>query len=142
MGKAPKEKVWTDRQLKNKIKWIRFVMSVLNTISFKKKSKLAGKERFITTEEGNVRVLTYNMDNQAIISGQNYQIKVKDFWKSYDIEVWENRQLVARYQEDIGSEFSYQVDFFGETIKKADWIKVNQHELEFLKNVLKYTTST
>ena len=64
MGKAPKEKVWTDRQLKNKIKWIRFVMSVLNTISFKKKSKLAGKERFITTEEGNVRVLTYNMDNQ------------------------------------------------------------------------------
>ena len=64
MGKAPKEKVWTDRQLKNKIKWIRFFMSVLNAISFKKKRKLAGKERFITTEEGNVRVLTYNMDNQ------------------------------------------------------------------------------
>ena len=63
MAKAPKEKVWTDRQLKNKIKWIRFFMSVFNAISFKKKRKLAGKERFLSTEEGHVRVLTYNMEH-------------------------------------------------------------------------------
>jgi acetyl esterase len=63
MGKKPKEKVWTDKQLKSKIKQIRFLMSVFSAITFKAKRKTAGKEMFLATDEGKVRVLTYNMDN-------------------------------------------------------------------------------
>ena len=58
-----KEKVWTDRQLRRKAKNIRLLKSIIDALSFKKKRKCAGVERFITTCEGVVRVLTYNMDN-------------------------------------------------------------------------------
>ena len=73
----------------------------------------------------------YDGNNVAIISGSDYQIKARDFWKSYDIELWENKQLVAHWQEDIGSEFSYQVTFFGERIKNTDWQSFNQSEWIF-----------
>jgi len=62
MGKVRKEKVWTDRQLRRKAKRVRFLMSVLNLSVLKKKKQRAGIERFLTTSEGNIRVLTYNMD--------------------------------------------------------------------------------
>ena len=38
-------------------------MSVLGTVSFKKRNRRTGTEMFIPTCEGKVRVLTYNMDN-------------------------------------------------------------------------------
>ena len=82
--------------------------------------------------------VNYNTDNLAVISGDNYQIKIRDFWKDFDIEVWQKDKIISSYKEDIGSEFAYQVDFFGETIKKADWLKVNQLEREFLKRVVSY----
>ena len=63
MNKTPKEKVWTDRQLRRKVKWLRFFMSVFSTLSFKKTGKCTGKEMFLATGEGKVRVLAYNMDN-------------------------------------------------------------------------------
>ena len=63
MKKAQKEKVWTDKQLKKKIKQIRCFMSVLARISLKKKKPIVGTEMFLNTDEGKVRVLTYNMGN-------------------------------------------------------------------------------
>ena len=63
MGKVSIEKSFTDKKLVRKIKWLRFLMSVFNFLSFKKNKRPAGKEIFIATDEGNVRVLTYNMDN-------------------------------------------------------------------------------
>ena len=59
-----KEKVWTDKQLRRKAKSVRFLMSLLSRSALKKKKRIAGAERFLTTDEGIVRVLTYNMDNQ------------------------------------------------------------------------------
>ena len=61
MGKATKEKVWTEKQLIRKVNRIRFLMSVFE--AFKKKKKISGTEVFLYTDEGKVRVLTYNMDN-------------------------------------------------------------------------------
>lgn len=58
-----KEKVLTDKQLKRKIRNVRFLMSVIGAASLKKRSRRTGAEMFITTDVGNVRVLTYNMDN-------------------------------------------------------------------------------
>lgn len=81
---------------------------------------------------------SYNTDNVAIISGNNYQIKVRDFWKSYDVAFYQNNKLVKTFKEDIGSEFSYQVDFFAETIIKADWQRVNRHELAFLTKIIAF----
>ncbi len=54
---------WTEKQLNRKAKQIRSLMAVLNFFSFKKKRKTVGNEKFLPTEEGNIRVLTYNMDN-------------------------------------------------------------------------------
>jgi acetyl esterase len=58
-----KVKVLTDRQLKRKAKSIRFMMAALSALSFKKKHRPVGIEMFIDTDEGKVRVLTYNMNN-------------------------------------------------------------------------------
>ena len=62
MGKEQKEKVWTDKQLRRKAKNVRFFMSVLNASILKRKKRYVGVERFLTTDEGKIRVLTYNMD--------------------------------------------------------------------------------
>ena len=53
----------TDKQLRRKAKTVRFLMAALSALSFKKKHRPTGVEMFIHTGEGNVRVLTYNMDN-------------------------------------------------------------------------------
>ena len=58
-----KEKYLTDKQLRRKIKFFRFMMSLFGGVSLKKKSRRTGTEMFIPTNEGPVRVLTYNMDN-------------------------------------------------------------------------------
>jgi acetyl esterase len=63
MKKAKKEKVLTVKQLKRRINGIRLLMSILSAVSFKKKRKCAGIEKFLPTDKGSVRVLTYNMDN-------------------------------------------------------------------------------
>lgn len=82
--------------------------------------------------------VTFDFVNQACISGEGYLIRAFDFWKSYHIEVWEDDVLTAEYQEDIGSEFRYQVDFFGDTIKKAQQLSVNEREEIFLKEIASY----
>ena len=63
MKKVNKEKFWTDEQLRKKAKSIRFMMSALSVLSFKRNLKPAGIEMLLETDEGTVRVLTYNMDN-------------------------------------------------------------------------------
>jgi len=80
--------------------------------------------------------VNYNTDNVAIISGNGYQIKIREFWKTFAIEVYQGKEMVASYQKDIGSEFAYQVDFFATTIKKANWLNVNKREREFLKRIV------
>ena len=63
MGKIQKEKVWTDKQLRRKAKGIRLLISITNVISVLKKKRPVGVEQFLPTDEGPVRVLTYNMDH-------------------------------------------------------------------------------
>jgi acetyl esterase len=58
-----KQKVFTDKQLKRKVKGVRVLMSILHFASLLKRKKRTGVERIIETDEGRVRVLTYNMDN-------------------------------------------------------------------------------
>jgi acetyl esterase len=62
MKKTQKEKVWTDKQLRRKVKPVRFMIAALRALSFKKKHRTTGVEMFLNTGEGKVRVLTYNMD--------------------------------------------------------------------------------
>ena len=64
MEKVQKEKVWTDKQLRRKAKNVRFLMSLLSRSALKKKKRLAGAEHFLNTDEGKIRILTYNMDNR------------------------------------------------------------------------------
>jgi len=80
----------------------------------------------------------YDCENVGLITGDNYQISVRDFWKTCEIEVRQGNRLSASFKEDIGSEFAYQVDFFGATIKKAAWNEVNQREREFLKRIVDF----
>ena len=63
MKKGQKEKVSTDKQLRRKAKSIRLMMTALSALSFKKKYRRTGSERFLHTDEGQVRILTYNMEN-------------------------------------------------------------------------------
>jgi acetyl esterase len=65
MENAKKDKILTGKQLRRKVKTIRWIMSTLSVLSFKKKHRCTGVEMFLTTDEGRVRVLTYNMDNRA-----------------------------------------------------------------------------
>lgn len=97
---------------------------------------------YVKNEEGLFMQLgcgvNYNADNMALICGDDYQIKVRDFWKSYNIEVYKKQKLVREYKEDIGSEFSYQVDYFGEIIKKAAWSKTNATQILFLERIISF----
>lgn len=63
MMKEYKEKVWTDKKLRRKVKSIKFLMTALSVLTFKKKHRTAGVELSFNTDGGNVRVLTYNMEN-------------------------------------------------------------------------------
>ena len=58
-----KEKHLTDKQLRRRVKNLRWMMSVFGGVSLKKRSRRTDTEMFIPTNEGPVRVLTYNMDN-------------------------------------------------------------------------------
>ena len=80
----------------------------------------------------------YDRDNQALITGQGYQIKIRDFWKALDIELWLDGKLSETFKTDIGSEFRYQVDYFGQAIKNADWQQENRRQRDFLKQIAGY----
>ena len=56
-------KTLTDKQLRRKMRNVRFLMSIIGGSALKKRSRRTGAELFITTDEGKVRTLTYNMDN-------------------------------------------------------------------------------
>jgi len=63
MGNVRKEKILTDKQLRRKAKWVRWLLSITGAASLKKKKSLSGVEMFLSTDAGEVRVLTYNMDH-------------------------------------------------------------------------------
>ena len=56
-------RIWTDKQLRRKAKWVRWLLSLTGAASLKKKNCRNGMEMFLTTDAGVVRVLTYNMDH-------------------------------------------------------------------------------
>ena len=57
-----KEKIWTDEQLLRKVNRIRGLMAFLAPKALKKQKNHIGKEMFLNTDEGSVRVLAYNLD--------------------------------------------------------------------------------
>ncbi|MCL2443142.1 MAG: alpha/beta hydrolase [Treponema sp.] len=57
----PKEKTYTPEECLKKATGIRKMMNLFS----KKKRALAGKELFLKTDEGKVRVLTYNLENDS-----------------------------------------------------------------------------
>ena len=63
MKQVQKKKGWSDKQIRRKVRWVRFLLAAINVITFKKKNRAIGLEMFLPTDEGLVRVLTYNMDN-------------------------------------------------------------------------------
>jgi len=67
LSKDNAEMVWTDDQLKKKIKRLRSMITIIAPGSLKPKKDRFGEEVFLATDEGEVRVLTYNMDNPAAL---------------------------------------------------------------------------
>jgi len=61
MSGKSKEKTFTNEELVKKATRIRKIMKLLS----RKNRKTAGKELFLNTEEGKIRVLTYNLDNES-----------------------------------------------------------------------------
>jgi len=57
----PKEKIYTTEEKFKKAKKIRKMMAMFS----KKNRKSAGKELFLNTDEGKIRVLTYNLENES-----------------------------------------------------------------------------
>ena len=65
-----KEKKYTQEQLQKKVNRIRRLMSVVMTVSDKilrKPRIIIGRERLLATDEGMVKVLTYNMENSETL---------------------------------------------------------------------------
>ncbi len=62
MAKIPKEKEFTKAQLLRKVKTYRFLFSIIFGIQ-NARIKRMGKEMFLNTDRGKVRVLAYNLDN-------------------------------------------------------------------------------
>jgi len=62
MKQEYKEKNLTNKQLRRKVRSIRFLMAAFSVLSFRRKHRPTGVEQFIDTDEGKVRILTYNMD--------------------------------------------------------------------------------
>jgi acetyl esterase len=62
MGKASKEKVWTTQQLKRNIGFMKFMLA-FSAPSLKKQKKRVGRELFLNTGEGTVRVLGYRLED-------------------------------------------------------------------------------
>jgi acetyl esterase len=70
MGKAVKEKTYTQEQLQKKVNRIRGMMAFVMSFSDKvlrKPKVITGKELYPDTQAGKVKVLTYNMDNDEIL---------------------------------------------------------------------------
>lgn len=63
MSQIPKEKIYTRKQLQRRIRFFRIVMPIMAG-RFGKTPKIEGKELFLQTEAGTVRVLGYNLDKQ------------------------------------------------------------------------------
>ena len=66
MARSDKERKYTQEQLQKKVNRMRGLMSAVMAISDKilrKPKIIAGKELFLDTEEGKVKVLSYNMDS-------------------------------------------------------------------------------
>ena len=57
-----KEKTWTEEQLVKKVNRMRNMMAFLAPKALKKQKNHIGKEMFLDTDEGRVRVLAYNLD--------------------------------------------------------------------------------
>ncbi len=64
MGKVPKEKEFTKAQLVKRVKTYRFMLSIIFGIQHFRRKRV-GKEMFLDTDRGKVRVLAYNLDNPS-----------------------------------------------------------------------------
>jgi acetyl esterase len=62
MGKIPKEKKFSKEQLLRKVKTYRFLLSIVFGVKNIQRKRV-GKEIFLNTDRGKVRVLAYNLDN-------------------------------------------------------------------------------
>ena len=60
---AKNDKAYTDEQLRRKVKRMRGLMSVFAPSMTSKSKKRVGAEQFLETDEGRIRVLTYNLAN-------------------------------------------------------------------------------
>lgn len=69
--------------------------------------------------------LEFTLGNQAILAGRTWQIHVRNYWKSLDIELYQNDKLVLHEKESFKSEFSYQIDAFARFIRRGEPQKVN-----------------
>ena len=58
-----KEKVYTDEQLRRRVRRIRSLMSVFAPSMTRGAKRRVGRELFLDTDEGSVRVLAYNLEN-------------------------------------------------------------------------------
>ena len=63
MIKFSKEKIWTDEELKKEVAFLKKIMRSSGSVALNSREEHVGKELFLNTEEGKVRVLAYNIDN-------------------------------------------------------------------------------
>lgn len=61
MRNIPKEKVWTREELQRRVNFFRILMTIAK-FSTRNPKKIVGKELFLDTNVGKVRVLAYNME--------------------------------------------------------------------------------
>ncbi len=61
MGRIPEEKSYTGEQLKKKVKFLKW-MTTFSTKAGRKRKNVAGRELFLNTGAGRVRVLAYNLE--------------------------------------------------------------------------------
>jgi predicted dehydrogenase len=54
--------------------------------------------------------IDYTLDNFAVFSGENWVLKVKDFWKCVDIELLEDGKLVKQIKQSLISDHQPQVE--------------------------------
>jgi len=63
MTKVPAEKPLTRAQIQRKVNFYRFLMPIFGRRMMATGKKRVGRERFLDTEAGKVRVLTYDLEN-------------------------------------------------------------------------------
>lgn len=64
MSNTISEETWTKKQLIEKVEYYRSSSNSSSIASVKQQIEPIGKELFLNTEEGKVRILTYNMENE------------------------------------------------------------------------------